>query len=150
MAVADRIVVLNKGRIEQAGTPTQIYSQPNTAFVAEFIGDNNILDLDCAKGVVSFQGEVLGKADLSDGQHKIAIRPEHLKLLPSNSKQPGLKAKVSLVRSLGALFETELELPIDDMALVQTSLTQTDSQLAKVGDDVKVEFDLTKIWVIPK
>lgn len=44
MAVSDQIAVLNKGRVEQIGTPVQVYEAPNNSFVAEFIGDTNFLD----------------------------------------------------------------------------------------------------------
>ena len=147
MAVADRIVVLNKGRIEQAGTPTQIYARPESEFVADFIGDNNILDITCKKGAVLFQGVSLGSSDLSDGHYKIAIRPEHLQLIPAWNKQNGIEATVTLVRSLGAMLETELR--AGDKVLVQTSLTRADLKPASVGDNIKIAFDLTKIWVIP-
>ena len=42
MSIADRIVILNEGRIEQAGTPTDVYARPHTRFVADFMGTNNI------------------------------------------------------------------------------------------------------------
>ena len=42
MSIADRIVILNEGRVEQAGTPTEVYAQPQTRFVADFMGTNNI------------------------------------------------------------------------------------------------------------
>ena len=43
-SMADRVVVMNKGRIEQIGTPEEIYTRPKTHFVAEFVGSNNIFD----------------------------------------------------------------------------------------------------------
>lgn len=49
-SIADRIVILNEGRIEQAGTPTEVYSRPKTQFVAEFMGTNIIIITDFAKG----------------------------------------------------------------------------------------------------
>ena len=147
MAVADRIVVLNQGKIEQAGTPAEIYAQPQSAFVAEFIGDNNILDVTSVSGEIQFCGVCLGVSDLPDGTHKVAIRPEHLKLLPATSGQPGITATVTLVRSLGAMYETELR--SGDQTLVQTALTSADIEFASVGDQLKVVFDLSKMWVIP-
>ena len=46
MALADLIVVMNEGRIEQVGTPRDIYNKPRTEFVARFIGGNNVLPID--------------------------------------------------------------------------------------------------------
>lgn len=147
MAVADRIVVLHKGKIEQAGTPTQIYAQPNSEFVADFIGDNNILEVSCKSGAVYYEGTMLGRADIADGQVKIAIRPEHLQVLPVDDNRQGITAKVTLVRSLGAMFETELR--AGDKTFIQTSLTRADLKPASVGDEMKIAFDLSKLWVIP-
>ena len=147
MAVADRIVVLNNGKIEQAGTPTEIYAQPASAFVADFIGDNNLLDVKVEAGDLYFLSQSLGAVDLPDGDYKIAIRPEHLTLFPAHSKKKGILAKVTLVRSLGAMYETELQ--IGEQTLVQTSLTSADLKSAAVGDELKVTFDLSKLWVIP-
>jgi ABC-type sugar transport system ATPase subunit len=52
MEMADRIVVMNAGAIEQAGRPAELYQRPATRFVAEFIGRMNVLQLDDASGVI--------------------------------------------------------------------------------------------------
>ena len=150
MALADRIVVLNAGKIEQAGTPTEIYSKPATRFVADFIGDNNLLAVSARGGQVRLGQTDLGRADIPDGEHLIAVRPEHLRLLSADDEQPGLLAKVSLVRSLGAMLETEAQ--VDGLTLVQTAMTNSAGAAtgAKVGDQIKVAFDLGQLWVIPK
>ena len=150
MTMADRIVVLNAGKIEQAGTPTEIYSKPATRFVADFIGDNNLLAVSARGGQVRLGQTDLGRADIPDGEHLIAVRPEHLRLLSADDEQPGLLAKVSLVRSLGAMLETEAQ--VDGLTLVQTAMTNSAGAAtgAKVGDQIKVAFDLGQLWVIPK
>ena len=145
MAVADRIVVLNKGRVEQAGTPTEIYAQPNSEFVAQFIGENNVIEIESNNGTIYYQGTAMGKLNLSDGRYKVAIRPEHLSL--HGKKADGIEATVTLVRSLGAMLETELE--VGGQTLVQTSLTDASLQSAKVGERLIVKFDLSKLWIIP-
>jgi ABC-type Fe3+/spermidine/putrescine transport system ATPase subunit len=70
-AMADRVVVMNRGRIEQIGTPQDIYARPRTRFVAEFVGTNNILEgrvaeireevvaVDCASGPVYVRRDAL-------------------------------------------------------------------------------------------
>ena len=145
MAVADRIVVLNKGRVEQAGTPTEIYAQPKSEFVAQFIGENNVIEIESNNGTIYYQGTAMGKLNLSDGRYKVAIRPEHLSL--HGKKADGIEATVTLVRSLGAMLETELE--VGGQTLVQTSLTDASLQSAKVGERLIVKFDLSKLWIIP-
>jgi len=152
MALADRIVVLNQGKIEQAAAPSVIYAQPQTEFVANFIGENNILKVTCKQGGVQFKNQSLGKLPSSnrvtDGEHKMAIRPEYLSVLPVSSPQDGIQAEVSLVRSLGAMRETELK--AEGITLVQTSLTSAEAIDPVVGDKMKVTFDLGHAWIIPK
>ena len=60
LAMSDRIAVMNKGRVEQIGAPTEIYERPRTRFVADFIGEINLLD---------------------DGPHPRALRPEKIRLV---------------------------------------------------------------------
>jgi ABC-type Fe3+/spermidine/putrescine transport system ATPase subunit len=93
-AISDRIVVMNSGRIEQIGTQTDIYLQPQTPYVAEFIGANNGLrgtitgrdgEGDDARWVIEAQGRTIRGADrpgLSMGQSVVAyIRPEDIEIL---------------------------------------------------------------------
>ncbi len=95
MTMADKIVVLNRGNIEQVGSPMELYKTPRNIFVAGFIGSPrmNLLDGAYAK---------------SKGAHTVGIRPEHVTL----SKESGLwKATVSVAEHLGA--DTFLHLNVD-------------------------------------
>ena len=148
MALADRIIILNNGKVEQAGTPSEIYAQPKTEFVAEFIGENNIFEVESVDGELSYQGEFIGKHKLADGRHKIAIRPEHLTLHPHDSKADGIVAEVTLVRSLGAMLETELK--CGEKIFVQTALTLDQSAAAQIGSKLKIQLNLNKLWVLPQ
>ena len=91
LAMSDRIAVMNGGRVEQVGTPTEIYNQPTTRFVADFIGDTNIFRgertttsagasaLDVGKGLILAlpSSEAQGTGVLS-----VALRPEKIRLIP--------------------------------------------------------------------
>lgn len=103
MTLADRIVVLNKGRIEQVGTPLELYNAPANRFVAEFIGSPkmNILPVE-AKGrqLCLPSGDVLipdwsGPADIGS----IGIRPEHL--LSANKAKARFSGPVRHIEHLG-------------------------------------------------
>ena len=61
--MADRIVVLNNGKIEQIGTPKELYLKPKTEFVAQFIGESNIIDSD---KIVRYENVKLLKSETSD------------------------------------------------------------------------------------
>jgi len=98
MTLADRIVVINKGRIEQVGRPLELYHHPCNIFVAQFIGSPamNILRGEWqADGTVSIQ---------ADGHYHIGIRPEHLSLMEeAGNEQSALNiaARINLVERLG-------------------------------------------------
>jgi putative spermidine/putrescine transport system ATP-binding protein len=86
LAMSDRIAVMNGGRVEQVGTPTEIYNQPTTRFVADFIGDTNIFrgervgpNLDVGKGLIL----ALPPLEMqSTGVLSVALRPEKIRLTP--------------------------------------------------------------------
>jgi iron(III) transport system ATP-binding protein len=92
MTTADLIVVMNQGRIEQAGTPREIYEEPRSEFVARFIGGTNIL-----KGrlvgdrLVACEGVTLrcGQGDHGDGETTVvSIRPHHIALAAAEPAEP--------------------------------------------------------------
>jgi ABC-type sugar transport system ATPase subunit len=99
MTMADKIVVLNAGRIEQVGAPMELYNRPASEFVAGFIGAPamNFLPASLREGQVDVDGIALGAAPA--GTVKLGIRPEHLVLRPANQGQ--LSATVSLTETLG-------------------------------------------------
>ncbi|CAH1528194.1 sn-glycerol 3-phosphate ABC transporter ATP binding subunit [Vibrio jasicida] len=103
MTLADKLVVLNKGNVEQVGTPLEIYDNPASLFVATFIGSPsmNILDAN-----VTVDGITIGDAllptsttNLDLGVVKLGLRPEHLQI---NQDKPWLQVEVELIESLGA------------------------------------------------
>ncbi|HDM8128853.1 TPA: sn-glycerol-3-phosphate import ATP-binding protein UgpC [Vibrio harveyi] len=103
MTLADKLVVLNKGNVEQVGTPLEIYDNPASLFVATFIGSPSMNILD---GNVSVDGITIGDAllpvsttNLALGEIKLGLRPEHLQISQDN---PWLQVEVELIESLGA------------------------------------------------
>ncbi len=116
MTLADRIVVLRDGRIEQVGTPRQVYEDPNNLFVAGFIGSPrmNILDAVCLPGngvdvadaVIALPPSESGAAG---GSVKLGIRPEHLR--PGERKEGSLRAHVDFAEYLGSTRYLYCNLP---------------------------------------
>jgi ABC-type sugar transport system ATPase subunit len=107
MTLADRIVILNQGNIEQVGTPEEIYNDPANIFVAQFIGTPkmNILDVK-EKDIVSENSiKLLGndiqfdKLKLNKTKHFVGIRPEHLKT--NQNTQFTLNPEIELIENLG-------------------------------------------------
>ncbi|MGH7831915.1 MAG: ABC transporter ATP-binding protein [Candidatus Binatia bacterium] len=99
MVVADRICVMNQGRIEQVGAPDEIYEKPKTRFVAEFIGKTNLLPgtWEDAKRVSLADGlavAVSSERDFSRGEKVcVSIRPHHIELSGDLAETEGLVRK---------------------------------------------------------
>lgn len=115
MAMADRIAVLRNGRIEQVATPMQLYQQPDTLFVAEFIGRPQINVLAAEQGVVR------------------AIRPESLEL-----RADGLHCRLLHREWLGSSQIWQLESPAGPLRMV-TSAAQTVPERIAIGWSVQLE-----------
>jgi multiple sugar transport system ATP-binding protein len=98
MTLADRIVVMQGGRIEQIGTPLELYDQPINEFVATFIGapSMNILMAERSDGKVRIADQIFA-GPAGDGKVKLGVRPEHLIL-----SKDGLPMQVQVVEPTGA------------------------------------------------
>jgi spermidine/putrescine transport system ATP-binding protein len=102
LTMSDRIAVMNGGKVEQIGTPSQIYDRPQSQFVAEFIGDTNIITgriegshpsmlwVKCDEGEL-FQVQPIstGSKVLTSGRVVINLRPEKVQLLRSDPRTNG-------------------------------------------------------------
>ena len=107
MTLADRIVILNLGNIEQVGTPDEIYNNPANIFVAQFIGTPkmNILPLNneniVSDNKINFLGNeiIFEKIKFDKKKYFLGIRPEHFNL--SSSSQFKINPKIDLVENLG-------------------------------------------------
>jgi putative spermidine/putrescine transport system ATP-binding protein len=81
MTVSDRIAVMNAGRIDQIGTPSEIYNRPRTRFVADFIGEINLLAGAWRDGAFIVNGKALpAPREKNSGSGTIAIRPERIRI----------------------------------------------------------------------
>ncbi|MCC7280779.1 MAG: ABC transporter ATP-binding protein, partial [Acetobacteraceae bacterium] len=87
LAMSDRICLMNQGRIEQLGTPSDLYFRPRSEFVADFLGESNILSAEVSSaGTVRAEGGLLIHVQSTDGLAsgrpvKIVVRPEAMRLL---------------------------------------------------------------------
>jgi len=107
MTLADRIVILNHGNIEQVGTPDEIYTDPANIFVAQFIGTPkmNILKLKSDNIIsnkeINFLGNKvkLDKLNFSKKEYYLGIRPEHFSV--SENNEYSFNPKVDLIENLG-------------------------------------------------
>ncbi|MEJ0077924.1 MAG: ABC transporter ATP-binding protein [Alphaproteobacteria bacterium] len=114
LSMADRIAVMARGRIEQVSSPTEIYDNPATLFVNQFVGTTNVLTgafaRDGAAARVMLPGAALDvppAANFADGTKvAVSIRPEHLRVVPSG----GLAGTVKAVLPLGSHVVYDIEI----------------------------------------
>jgi putative spermidine/putrescine transport system ATP-binding protein len=118
LSMADRVAVMDSGRVEQFAPPESIYDHPETLFVARFIGTANLLNgrLHAEGERFAFEPAMGGRLELESarpcsrgGAAALSVRPEHWQLLPAGSAG-ALAATVRMVLPLGPTVVHELEL----------------------------------------
>ena len=107
LSMSDTVVVMSNGRIQQIGTPPDIYNEPVNAFVADFIGESNILDgVMLRDRKVSFSGHVFDCVDGGFGPKEpvdVVVRPEDVDIVPEEKGH--LRGVVTSVTFLGVHYE---------------------------------------------
>ena len=110
LTMSDTIVVMNQGYIQQIGTPEMIYNEPENAFVADFIGESNIIDAIMIKDeLVSFLGAKFACVDTGFGENKpvdVVIRPEDVMLVSPD--EGTIQGEVSHLILKGVHYEMEV------------------------------------------
>lgn len=111
LEVADRVVVMNNARIEQVGTPREIYDHPATPFVNEFLGKVNSLSAHVLEGRVHVGSiDLLAPLEMQNQQDAIAyVRPHNIQLTRVKNGRPVLEVKVRSIYAAGPTARLELE-----------------------------------------
>ena len=110
MSISDKIIIMSKGKVEQIGTPREIYYHPKSRFVADFIGDSNIIGATFIQDeLVEILGSRFACVDKGFGRNKpvdVVIRPEDVDLLPEG--QGSLEGVVTHMIFKGVHYEMEV------------------------------------------
>jgi sulfate transport system ATP-binding protein len=109
LELADRVVVMSEGRIEQIGTPDEIYDAPNSPFVFSFIGESSVLPVRVEQGKVWFDGRPLDLApgDVPSGPAQLFLRPHDVDVVDNESG--AITGKVTVLRRHAGLRRVDLE-----------------------------------------
>ena len=102
LELADRVIVMNHGKIEQDGTPYEVFHNPTNAFVMDFLGSVNLFHRRMDVGGVVFDPKHMV------GQHPFFVRPHEIDLLPDNPDNEGISAKIRRIQLAGAIAKIEL------------------------------------------
>ena len=129
LAVSDRIVVMDHGRIAQIGTPHDLYDRPNSRFVADFIGDANLIEGEVAGGTFHAADLALPVSG-PDGPALVSVRPERIALKAPDAAPLGTVASASY---LGSRMEYVVTTGFGDLLVSAPITAQALTPGAKVG-----------------
>lgn len=144
LTMSDTIIVMKQGRIQQIGTPTDIYNEPRNAFVADFIGESNIIAGRMTKDLeVDFCGHSFVCVDPRFEQEEVdvVIRPEDIQIVSAEGK--ALKGVVSSLVFKGVHYEMTVETE-------QFSFMVHSTDPVEPGTSVGLNFDPDEIHVMAK
>jgi len=152
MTISDRIVLMDVGRIQQIGTPEDIYYRPNSEFAARFFGENNLFEARIGSdGAVEFAfGRVSpGVSGASVGKALVAIRPENIELEPGSAER-SLSVQCTVVDTyfIGAIRKYILAPEKDASLRLLAKSTSNRALHFDSGSKVEAFIDLARINVI--
>ena len=145
LTMSDKVVVMNQGYIQQMGTPEEIYNEPENAFVADFIGDSNIIDgIMIRDELVSIFGQKFPCVDKGFGTNKpvdVVIRPEDVDLV--KPEEGTLTGTVTHLIFKGVHYEMEVRANEYDWLVHST-------KMFPVGTQVSIHVDPFDIQIMKK
>ena len=168
MEVSDQVVVMHKGKVEQVGTPDEVFHQPANAVVMQFLGHVNLfhgrMEGDQAvfggmrvapRNFVNTVGVIRGEESGPEGAGlkgaagvvKMMVRPHELELLREGTGQQGFAARVTRVHSAGALVKVEVEAEGGQVVQVEMTHERFQESPAAVGEVVFVSPRQARVFV---
>ena len=160
MVLSDRIAVMNRGRIAQIGTPRQIYTQPADPFVADFVGESNLLPVE---RVVAEEGQwkltIAGghlvaapRTDKAEPPRKVMIRPESADLVRSDAAVPAghnsLQGTVSFIQYTGSAYTVEVDVAgLPKPFIVKIRNTSEDIGF-RIGDPIRAIWPVASMYAL--
>jgi putative spermidine/putrescine transport system ATP-binding protein len=151
LSISDRIVVMRQGKIEQVGTPAQIYNFPETEFVAQFVGQINLLPVEIVNpqtGLVRLGPQVIKAGQfgqLNGNPVKLAVRPEELNIGYAKDAN-NLRGKVDAITYLGSIVR--IRVGIEGYLVSLDVFNDKKLQVPEVGEQYEVNFPVDACWLV--
>lgn len=152
LSISDRVVVMSQGHMEQVGTPVQIYNHPTTEFVAQFVGQLNVLpvtDVDLASATCKLSGQAVhfdhSTEQLVSANPRLAIRPEEVQI-GTGAGRNTLNGRVESVMFLGAVVR--LKVNLGEVSLSADLFNERSASLPRTGDVVQISFPVESCWLV--
>jgi putative spermidine/putrescine transport system ATP-binding protein len=154
LSLSDRVVVMNRGKIEQVGSPFQIYNFPQTEFVAQFVGVLNAIQaevVDPASNRLKLDGQQVQTAqDLSrykSGERVvIAIRPERFSFASEQVKANLLDCTIENITFLGSIVRVQVK--VNDFTLFMDTFNNPFLELPKIGDTSQITCSREAVLIL--
>jgi putative spermidine/putrescine transport system ATP-binding protein len=154
LSISDRIVVMYEGKIEQVGSPFQIYNFPQTAFVASFVGTLNTAIaevIDPEKCLLKIDGVQLEAAEVLEGKQKgdkvtIAIRPERFNFVSQERKANILDCRIENITFLGSVVR--IQILVGSNRFSMDTFNNPFLELPKIGDMDQVTCSREAVLVL--
>jgi len=147
LELADRVVVIDKGRIEQIGTPRDVYESPATSFVHEFIGESIVTPITIENGIVSYGGQPIGldSQGVRNGKGTLFVRPYDMAVVPVDGAT--FAGLVTRIHGLGPARRIEVALHSDDGGVVEVDVPRTSDVSA--GQTIGLRPRQYRIFALP-
>lgn len=145
MEVADRIVVIAKGTLEQIGTPREVYEQPANEFVARFIGVMNVLEAEVTTGVARVGEMEFPTTGVPDGSARIGFRPYAVQV-STDLSQYRYRAVLKHTFFLGIMLRIELEL--SSGLVIRARMTKEEYSQLGLDDGKEVSLQIRQYRVL--
>jgi putative spermidine/putrescine transport system ATP-binding protein len=154
LSISDRVVVMNGGKMEQVGTPFEIYNFPKTEFVAQFVGVLNSTKaeiVDPASNRIKIDNQPLQTAESLDSytagdQVTVAIRPERLSFASEGQKANLLDCTIDNITFLGSIVRVTVK--VGQHSLYMDTFNNPFLELPKIGDKVQITCSREAVLVV--
>lgn len=148
MAVSDRIIVMRNAEIAQEGSPHDLYERPNSAFIADFIGDANLVDCEVVSTLdgnaqigVAGQKLLVPNEAGHTGAVKMVLRPHHIRLSDGDEGFDG-------IITYAAYLGNQIQYTLDGTLGPLFAIADTTSNPFTIGQNVRISFDNTEIRLV--
>jgi spermidine/putrescine transport system ATP-binding protein len=157
LTMSDRLAVMAAGRVEQVGTPHEVYSRPSSAYVADFLGAANVVDVEVlpgggADGSTPFRlaGRVLSASTSTcpPGVASLVVRPERLSFVDGTEGVPSVPGRVERVVYLGAVTQTVVRLA-DGGRLIVSGPSESRRRQPERDDEVCIGLPPEVLRILP-
>lgn len=153
LSVSDEVVVMNNGTIEQQGTPRDLYQRPQSAFVANFIGESNVVeatlikDTECAIIQLGGASINLGKREITNkpGKVKLSLRPEMFRVREEGKPDEHVTGTIAHTSYMGPVTEYLISTPVGELF---TTAPANETQYA-TGNEVFLHLHPDELILLP-